>query len=92
MPTQPKLAQPAESGDQGARRRELFIEGQVMLALGQPNDLNRVAVRALWDNRFRVNVLVGADAVSATIAHSYFVVTDVQGNVLTSIPTIIKKY
>jgi hypothetical protein len=92
MPTQSKVAQPANPEEQVIRRRDSLIEGQVILALGQPNDLHRVQVRALWEHRFRVNVLVGADAFSAKIAHSYFVVTDVQGTVLASVPTIVKQY
>jgi hypothetical protein len=92
MPTQQKVAQPADSEEQGVRRRDSLIEGQVILALGQPNGLHRVQVRPLWEHHFRVNVLIGPDAVSAKIAHSYFLVTDGRGTVVASTPKIVKQY
>jgi hypothetical protein len=92
MPTQSKVVQPADSEEQSLRQRDLFLEGQVILALGQPNDLHRVQIRRLWEHRFRINVLIGPDAVSAKVAHSYFVVTDSRFNVVTSTPTIRKQY
>jgi hypothetical protein len=51
-----------------------------------------VQVRPLWDAYYRVNVLVGPDAASATIPHSYFVVADGDGNVLESSPKVRRQY
>jgi hypothetical protein len=68
------------------------IGDQVLRALGQPSDLNRVQIRRLWKDRYRINVLVGEDVVSARVAHSYFVVADGDGNIITSNPKITQKY
>ncbi len=68
------------------------IGDQVLRALGQPSDLHRVQIRWLWKDRYRVNVLIGADVVSARVAHSYFVVADGEGNIITSNPKIAQKY
>ena len=64
----------------------------VMNILGHPSDLFRVSARKLWDNRYRVNVQTGADAVSVRIAHSFFVAADEKGNVVESIPAIARQY
>jgi len=42
--------------------------------------LHKVQVRRLWDDHYRVNVLIGEDAASAKIANSYFVEADGDGN------------
>jgi hypothetical protein len=64
----------------------------VINSLGQPGNLHMVQVRNLWEDHYRVNVFVGSDAGSAKVAHSYFLVTDVNGNIVTSNPKITKKY
>jgi hypothetical protein len=68
--------------------RKARIAERVLSALGHSNDCRTVQVRPLWAYNYRVNVLVGADAVSATIAHSYFVETDLEGNIIQSTPRI----
>jgi hypothetical protein len=73
-------------------QQNAVIGGQVMRALGQPGDLHRVEVRPLWEDHYRVNVLVGLDAVSARVAHSYFLVTDGQGTIVTATPAITRQY
>jgi hypothetical protein len=75
-----------------ALRRNALIESHVMHELGQPNGLHSVEVRALWAHNFRANIRIGSDAVSAKVAHSYFVVTDGDGKVLASTPAIIEQY
>jgi hypothetical protein len=65
-----------------------LIEDQVIRRLGSPIGLRNVQVRRLWENRYRVNVLVGESAVSAKIANSYFVKTDSDGNIVASNPEI----
>ena len=76
------------------RRSQLdtIIGHHVMHTLGQPADLHAVQVRRLWENRYRVNVLVGGDVTSVRVAKSYFLVTDAQGNIVTSTPMITKTY
>jgi len=51
-----------------------------------------VVVRRLWQDHYRVNVLVGSDLTSATIAHSYFLVADGDGKIVSSTPKITRKY
>jgi hypothetical protein len=65
---------------------------QVMRALGQPGSLYQVQVRPLWEDHYRVNVFVGVDAASATVAHSYFLVADRDGKIVASTPQITKTY
>jgi hypothetical protein len=69
-----------------------LIGEQVLHALGEPRNLLRVQVWPLWDGNYRVNIFVGADAARAKIPHSYFVVADGDGNVLSATPTIHKQY
>jgi len=68
------------------------IGGHVMHTLGQPGDLHGVQIRRLWKDHYRVNVLIGVDAASAKVAHSYFLVADSDGNILAATPTITRKY
>jgi hypothetical protein len=68
------------------------IGKRVIHTLGKPGDLHLVQVRHLWEDHFRVNVLVGGDAASAKIVHSYFLVADLDGNIIESTPKITKQY
>jgi hypothetical protein len=77
---------------QNRERLNRLIGKQVIHTLGEPRGLQQVQVRRLWDDYFRVNVLVGGDTVSAKVAHSYFLVADGDGKVVTSSPTITKQY
>jgi hypothetical protein len=78
--------------DEGQPRRDAAIGRHVLRGLGQPGALLRVDVRHLWADHFRVNVVVGPDAASACIAHSYFLVADGDGNVLASTPKLTRRY
>jgi len=81
--------------DMELRKRETlraFIGGQVMQTLGQPGNLLMVQVRPLWEDRYRVNVFVGADIACAKVAHSYFLAADGDGKILRSTPQIAKRY
>jgi hypothetical protein len=69
-----------------------LIGGRVLRLLGAPDVPHCVQVWGLWEGHYRVNVLVGADAGSATVAHSFFLVADGEGNILTSSPEITKRY
>jgi hypothetical protein len=70
-----------------AARKARIVE-RVLSALGHSNAGRTVQVKPLWAYNYRVNVLVGADAVSARIAHSFFVETDLEGNIIESTPRI----
>jgi hypothetical protein len=88
---------PQEGPDTGQKQQErqqlsATIGRHVINALGQPDHLHRVHVRQLWEDRYRVNVLLGVDATSARIAHSYFLVTDSEGKIIDSVPKITKQY
>ena len=64
----------------------------MLRALGEPAGLRGVDVRPLWANCFRANVLVGPDATSIRIAHSYFLETDGAGVVLSATPRLARIY
>jgi hypothetical protein len=68
------------------------IRGQVIRTLGTPGDLHDVQVRQLWDDNYRVNILIGEDAASLRVAHSYFLVADGEGKILACTPEIRKRY
>jgi hypothetical protein len=69
-----------------------LVRAEVLRRLGMPDDLRGVQVRPLWDNHYRVNVLVGPDAGSARVAHCFFVTADPHGAVVASEPEIRRHY
>ena len=69
-----------------------LIGERVIHTLGEPGDLLQVQVRRLWENHYRVNILIGADAASGKVANSYFLQADGAGNILQSTPKILKQY
>lgn len=79
---------PGETGDQVRSR----IGANVLRELGQPADFQSVQVRPLWAGHYRVNVLVGGTAAMATVAHSYFLQADGEGNVVTATPALARRY
>lgn len=86
-------AEPSADGDKQVRQQfQAIIGEQVLHGLGQPVGYHVVQVRKLWDYRYRVNVFVGPDAVSAVVAHSYFLVTDENGTITATNPKITRKY
>lgn len=86
---EPKRAEPR--GPEGGPL-EAAVRGSVLSGLGRPPGPHRVQVRRVWGDRYRVNVLVGRDAASTTIAHSYFLVVDEAGNIETTSPAIRRQY
>jgi len=68
------------------------ISTQVLQSLGEPDHLHSVNVRRLWGQRFRVNIYVGRDASAITVAHSYFLVADAEGKIISSDPVIKRTY
>jgi hypothetical protein len=69
-----------------------LIREQLINTLGQPVNLLQVQVRLLWENHYRLNVLIGPDIVSGKVANSYFLTTDADGNIIQSIPKISRQY
>lgn len=92
MPAQKEGKRPADANADEGNRLTAAIGGHVLGALGRPGGLFGVQVRRLWGDRYRVNVLVGPDAASTTVAHSYFLVLDEAGNVHTTSPAIRRQY
>lgn len=68
------------------------VAASVLRILGRPQEKIRIDVHPLWNNRYRVNVLLGEESTYTRIAHSYFVSTDADGNVLTATPPILRAY
>jgi hypothetical protein len=92
MPTTQRDGPPPCRENQEQPPREGILRSYVLHGLGQPADLYAVQVRRLWDDRYRVNVFVGEDAVSARIAHSYFLIVDDTGKVSACVPEIRSAY
>jgi len=81
--------------DMEQHRREThnaLIGEQVIHTLGRPGRLFKVQVRPLWENYYRVNILIGEEAVSARIANSFFVEADGDGNIAKTTPQITTQY
>jgi hypothetical protein len=94
MPNKLQIEQPKENKTEHDKRETLFdlIREQVIHALGKPMDLRSVQVRKVWDDHYRVNVIVGESAGSVRVAHSYFLVVDSDGRLIGSTPKITKRY
>src|SRR5579864_1979499 len=85
QPEQPKiLPEPKHKPVDGV------IVDQLVRHLGRPAHLHKVQVRRLWENYYRVNILVGPDAASAKVAHSYFLKVDGDGLIVEATPKIPK--
>jgi hypothetical protein len=90
MPTTQQREQDRDLEKHKSETLQALIEEQVMHRLGRAPGVRNVQVRKLWENRYRVNVLVGDNAVSAKIASSYFVKADSDGNIVDSDPEMTK--
>jgi hypothetical protein len=88
MATNQQEKQQRDQEKQERNELNATIRKHVMGTLGQQADLHRVQVRRLWENFYRVNILVGPDAASAKVAHSYFLKVDGDGNIIESTPNI----
>ena len=87
--------QPEHHSDTEQHHRETqkaLIREQVIHTLGEPAGPHKVQVRRLWEDHFRVNVLVGPDAASAKIVDSYFLTSDSDGKIIASNPKLEKRY
>jgi hypothetical protein len=87
---QPNEKRPAAEGSGEWLRARIGV--QVLRGLGEPDRFQAVQVRPLWAGHYRVNVLVGADTASATVAHSFFLEADGDGNVVASTPALTRRY
>jgi hypothetical protein len=86
---------PLPPADTEGRDRPLpdrMIRHGVLTALGQPPALYGVTVRLLWEDHYRVNVLVGNDPTALRIAHSFFVQAGKGGDILSTVPRITRLY
>ncbi len=93
MTTKQEQKQRSEQESRDSRSSlEALVRENVMNDLGRPADLYNVQVRSLWNNNFRVNVFVGANAACVKIAHSFFLAADGDGKVLDSTPRIARRY
>ena len=92
MQTKQKPEQPADGEKPVRLQLQALIGDQVMSGLGQPKDLQRVQVRKLWDDHYRVNIYIGPDTTMAIVAHSFFLATDAEGAIIAATPKITKKY
>ncbi len=92
MPTTEPAEQDKKLEKQKGDTLNLLIGEQVIHTLGKPDGLYDVQVRRLWEDRYRVNVVIGESAASPTIANSYFVRADGDGKIVESNPKIKKQY
>jgi len=92
MSTQRQDDQYKDPEKQTPQQRKTVIGKLVIHTLGQPGHLHEVQVRSLWGDHYRVNILVGLDAASAKVAHSYFLTADSDGNIVASTPKITRQY
>ena len=69
-----------------------LLRKHVIRSLGSPGNLLKMQVKPIGGDRYRVNVFVGKDASSGRIAHSFFLTTDEEGNILASSPEIVRLY
>ena len=87
---EPEMANEPEH--KGNEALDALVGKHVILALGRPPNMLRVQVRCLWSAFYRVNVFVGGDDASATVANGYVVQVSPDGHVLEAEPAIAKQY
>jgi hypothetical protein len=88
MPVKLLDESPADGGERVLQRLEAEVRTRLPRGPGRSFTPLRVQVRRLWENHYRVNVYVGGEGPTATIAHSFFLVADATGAVLASTPTM----
>jgi hypothetical protein len=92
MPTTQQREQDQDLELHSREALNVLIGEQVIHTLGAPNGLQRVQVRYLWKDRYRVNVLIGPDAASVKVNDSFFLRVDDDGQIVSSTPDIVKRY
>jgi hypothetical protein len=88
MTTAEQPEQPKNLTEPKGKPVDALIGAQIVHILGRPADLHKVQIRRLWENYYRVNILVGSDAACAKVAHSYFLKVDGDGNIIESTPKV----
>lgn len=91
MPETAEAEKDTERKDQRRLRLNAVVSRLVLSALGGPGGTHAVQVRPLWGNFYRVNVLVGKDAASLTVADSYFLEVDGDGKLVSSNPALAER-
>jgi hypothetical protein len=93
MPNKLQCEQPKDELEKEKRETlNNLIREQVIHALGMPIELRNVQVRKVWDDHYRVNVIVGENAGSVRVANSYFLEIDSNGSLIAATPKITKQY
>ena len=93
MPNKQQCEQAKDEMERGERETlDNLIRKQVIQALGTPIDLRNVQVRKVWNDHYRVNVIVGGAADSVRVAHSYFLSIGSDGGLIAANPKIVKQY
>ena len=92
MSTTPQAEQQKEMRRHQRETLNTLIQEQVLHTLGKPAGLHKVQVRRLWEHHYRVNIFIGPDALSGTIANSYFVEVNDDGKIVEARPKITKQY
>src|SRR6185369_3312750 len=79
-------------GDAADECLDAVINEQVLHALGRPPDMVGVQIRKVWQGHYRVNVLLGRDAASVHVGHSYYLTVSDDGGILSARPSIDRVY
>ena len=82
-------AQASPSVPIAEEQTKAMIRSAVLGTLKQRDRGERIQVHLLWDNHYRVNVIVGDAALSVTISKSYFLIVDGSGKIVTSSPALV---
>jgi hypothetical protein len=92
MPTTHERKQETDLEQHKSEVLQALIEEQVIHRVGRPDGLRNVQVRRLWENHYRVNIVIGENAASSRIDDSYFVEADSDGNIVESNPKMTKRH
>jgi len=71
------------------------IANGILVLMGKPANLHEIAVKHLWDNRYRVNVWCDVDGMyglTRRITDSFFIWSNPLGDIVEASPKIEKKY
>jgi hypothetical protein len=86
----PRPPDDAPADEAAAPIPDKAIREGVLRSLGLTAGQVVVVVRGLWPGRYRVNVLTGPDAATVRMTHSFFVVADDEGAILSSTPEMTR--
>jgi hypothetical protein len=89
MPSEKLADQKQTIHESGAKE---LLSKKVIDLLGIPSRFLSTRVQEVWPNHYRVNVYVGQLGGLVKVAHSFFVTTDSQANIIQSSPQIKRHY